>query len=181
MSSPLRTPLFAGGKCVAISYEYPDGRFRLTKPALTERHILDMTGAPGWDKGIVDRAFAGRDGTLEWTWDGYHYAISIKEFREHAFVKKIGDFSEQYHVHAKFYDKKSLDAPATFRRNSQPVEIAHVNPAVFKDPPKLSFGEVLLCPQCGGTTKQPMKKKPGSCERCNGYGVIPWKLETQSG
>lgn len=159
------TPLYRDGKVVLKVRKNPDDTVFMYKPfVLREKHLLNMTGAPGWDQHHVDAVFGeGVDGELGWIFEGTRYEIGIAEFRQHAFVKEVAPFGRQYHVHQKYWRQILPDRTVSPLREGTPR-------VGFEEakPPKLEFGLTLVCDGCNGTGKK--NKQP--CVRCHGFGVV---------
>ncbi len=161
MPTPDR-PLYRNGRVVLKVRPQPDGSIVLFKPFLiTPDRVMRLTDAPGWDKEHVDAVFTdGIAGSLRYTQDIVQYDISIKDFREHAFVRE--DDGAQYHVHRKYYKSTGLRTVDP-RRESKPE--AESLPA------KLTFGEWVPCTRCKTSGRDPDRKE--RCSKCQGRGFIP--------
>jgi len=165
------TPLFRNGKVTTKTRVMADGSILMFKPfTIREEHIMRLTDAPGWDVSHVESVFTeGVPGFLRYTQDIMQYDISIADFREHAFVKDMGKFGEQYHVHRKFYKATGLRTVSPKRGHDPEV----VSPTM---PEKVTFGEFVPCSRCKTTGRDPSKKGT-RCSKCLGVGFTKWNSE----
>lgn len=162
------TPLFRNGKVTTKTRLMPDGSILMFKPFLIrEEHIMRLTDAPGWDKIHVDSVFMeGVAGFLRYQQDIVQYDIAIADFREHAFIKDMGSFGEQYHVHRKFYRSTGLRTVNPRRDSDQASRAPEL-------PKKITFGEWLICSRCKGHGTESGKKET-RCSKCLGSGLEKW-------
>lgn len=169
------TPLWRNGKVVLKTRALPDGSTLMFKPFIIKtEHIMRLTDAPGWDKEHVDAVFTdGIAGLLRYQQDIVQYDIPIDVFREHAFVKDMGAFGEQYHVHRKYYKSTGLRTvdPKRFL-SGIPAERDKEAPVI---PKQIVFGEWSVCTKCKGTGGA----KKERCPKCQGTGLV--KLDAGSG
>ena len=90
------------GRIIA-RYDIDQNGVVIVKPQpLRHEHVMSQTGAPGWDKAMVDELLGGGPGTLVFQFDGIEYAIDAQTFRDRAFVRDFG-WGEQYHVQRSHY------------------------------------------------------------------------------
>jgi hypothetical protein len=165
------TPLLRNGKIILRRVDHDDGMVTLKKPLpVKPEHIFKQTGAPGWDKRLVDQVFEKQDGWLEYVDGTVKYSIPVGRFRAHAYTSDNPIFGEQYHVEKQWYDEEHIVITEPIRSGNT------IQGNVFLSAPStLEFGKVLNCGHCKGTGKQPGEKTAGSCKACMGIGVIPWR------
>ena len=158
------------GQVILRVRDNPDGTRLLMKTSgLRPEHIMRMTVAPGWDKKAVDETFPeGVKGWLRYIYGDVQYDITIDTFREHAFVKSIGSYGEQYHCDRSHYQSTGLRRFVSPKREEAQEEAPTL-------PRHLAFGEWVPCSSCKG---KPNKTNP--CEQCKGLGFMPWKSGTSA-
>ena len=158
-------PLFRDGRVVLKVRPMPDGSVLMFKPfVITDAHIMNLTGAPGWDKGHVDDVFTeGVIGVLRYIHETVEYSIRIETFRAHAFVRDLGH-GEQYHVHKQYY--KSVGLRTVNPKRESMSEIPTL-------PKKIEFGRWVPCTRCKSSGLEPGKKKE-RCTKCQGQGYEQW-------
>lgn len=162
MSDRTGKPIWQSGRVILKHRTEPDGSLTMFKPfMITDKHIMRLTGAPGWDKASIDAFYTdGVKGRLWYQQDIVEYSISIEEFREHAFVKDMPGYGEQYHVHRQFYHSQGMRKVSPIRENAPVITDQP------KLPTKLTFGEWVPCESCHG--------QGGRCPRCQGNGFVKW-------
>lgn len=172
-SSMSDTPLFRNGKVTTKTRVMADGSILMFKPfTIKPEHIMRLTDAPGWDVGHVEAVFTeGVPGSLRYTQDIMQYDITIAAFREHAFVKDMGSFGEQYHVHRKFYKATGLRTVSPKRGHDPEVVV----PILLG---KVTFGEYVSCTRCKTTGRDPSKKGE-RCSKCLGLGFQKWASSSE--
>lgn len=160
------TPLLRDGKVILRRVDNDDGSITLKKPLpLKLEHIMQQTGAPGWDKRYVDQTFSGKDGTLEYIYGISKFSINSRLFLAHAYVTTHAVYGEQYHCEKKWYAEDVLVVTSPLREE-RPFA-----------PARLEFGTILNCTRCKGTGAEPGFKSTDKhpCTACKGVGVVPWK------
>jgi hypothetical protein len=162
------TPLWRKGRVILKTRVMADGSIMMFKPfTIKDEHIMRLTDAPGWDVTHVDAVFTeGVPGFLRYAQDIMQYDIPIAVFREHAFIKDMGAFGEQYHVHRKYYKARGLRMVSP-KRGDDPEVVAPELPT------KIVFGDLVPCTRCRTTGHDPSKK--GRCSRCLGVGFTKWE------
>lgn len=163
-------PLFRNGRVILKVRDLPDGSMLMFKPfVLKDEHIMNLTGAPGWDKEHVDAVFSeGVVGGLRYTFGIVQYDIAIDEFREHAFVRALSGLEEQYHLHRKYYKSTGLRTVSPKREDAEPIVTM---------PSKVTFGEWVPCTRCKTSGAEPDKRSE-RCSKCQGQGYLRWSLAT---
>jgi hypothetical protein len=148
------TTLFRNGRAVMRTIANPDGSITLSKSVLVKaEHLMRMTGAPGWDKELVDQTFPpGIRGGLRYVNEFVQHDIDIDTFREHAFEKEVEPHGMQYHCKVGHYRTTGLRV---------------VEPKRIELPSKIAFGEVIPCGSCKGR----------GCPVCEKKGYVPWKRD----
>lgn len=164
-------PLIRDGKIILRLVDHEDGTVTLKKPMpVKEQHIYQQTGAPGWDKRLVDQAFLDRTGTLEYVDGVSKFSIAHDVFIRHAYVSKHAIFGEQYHCEKQWYEEQLLVITEPVRGGGTIQGNVYVEP-----PTKMEFGTTLRCKKCRGSGIKPGMRKAGSCDECMGIGYTPWR------
>ena len=171
------TPLMRDGKVILRLVDHEDGTMTLKKPLpVKPEHIYHQTGAPGWDKRIVDQCFGYEgleQGTLEYIEGHSKFSIDYQVFIKHAYTSSHPVYGEQYHVEKQWYEEQLLVIDEPVRGGGKIQGNVYVEPPV-----RVEFGRTLRCHKCRGSGVEPGKKKRGSCPDCMGIGVIPWRPTT---
>jgi hypothetical protein len=170
------TPLIRDGKVILRLVDHEDGTVTLKKPLpVKPEHIFKQTGAPGWDKRLVDQVFANTSGNLEYTEGTSKWTVPHDVFIKHAYITNHVVYGEQYHCEKQWYAEHPFIIVEPVRGGGEIQGNQYVAP-----PKRIEFGRTIVCTKCRGTGVKPGLRTKGSCDDCMGIGVVPWKAPSGS-